>query len=224
MGTATRRTREQQAAVDEIAELLMGPDGKRLARMALTRFGRHLDAEELVSEAMVAVIVAIDKGTEILEPSGYVFRVMRNLLIKASGGQTIEFDDELAVENPNDPRGEKANEVDQETIDEAFDEIRVQLESSGAPAPQVSAALAKLALGDAPTIPLDDLPSPIAGAAPDEAQWWPCAFLATLDLGMFPTNGRAGQSARKRRSRFIASTRKLLERLMAGSSQTGAQQ
>lgn len=190
----------------------MGPEGKRIALIARRHHGHHLEVAELIDEAMVAAILAVDRGVEIREPGGYLYRVMRNVLVDVGGGEAVDIDDETAI----DDRDDVGIEVDQSTVDELFDEIRVGLESSGAPATHVSAALAKLAVGDAPSIDLDDLPTPIAGAAPAEAQWWPCAYLATLDHGMFPVDGRAGQSARKRRSRFIASARTLLERLMAG--------
>ena len=221
MGTAVRRTRHQQEAIDGIAVMLNGSEGERIAKIAQANHGRHLDPVELISEAMIAIILAVDKGAEILDPAGYAYRVMRNTLVDALGGDIDETDlDKFRDQTPpvvgSDRDPLDLPEPSQSDVNAVFDEIRIGLEAAGASVGQVSAALAKLALGDANSIYVADLPQPIAGAAPTDAQWWPCAFLATRDRSMFPHEGRAGQAARQRRSRFIGSTKKLLEKLTTG--------
>lgn len=218
MGTTVRRTRERQARVDEIARLLDGREGHRIAAIALRHHGTHLDDGELISEAMIAVMVAIDRGVEILDPAGYCFGVMRNVLLRAAGGRDVPVDpttyrfDEAQGHTADTGPGSR-DRIDQAEVDRRFDEIRAGIETSTVPVAVRAAALARLTLGDADGIEIADLPAPVAGAAPGEAAWWPCAFLATRDTRLFPPDGRAGQAARKARSRFIRTVRDLLDRL-----------
>lgn len=218
MGTTVRRTRERQARIDEIALLLNGPEGHRIAGIALRNHGTHLDAGDLISEAVIAVMAAIDRGVEILEPLGYCFGVMRNVLRRTVGGIEVMVDPttyrfDQAPTHTADAGPESRDRIDQAEVDRRFDEIRAEIETAPVPVAIRAAALARLTLGDAIGIDVTDLPAPIAGAAPDEAVWWPCAFLATRDVRLFPPDGRAGQAGRKRRSRFIRSVRDLLSQL-----------
>lgn len=218
MGTTVRRTRERQARIDEISVLLHGAEGSRVAALAQRSKGKHLEAEELISEAVIAMIIAIDRGVEIIEPLGYAFGVMRNVLLRTVGGReqpvdpsTYQFEDDPMF-RPDGGPGSR-DRIDQAEVDRRFDEIRSDIETSAVPVAVRAAALARLTLGDAEGIDVADLPAPVAGAAAHEASWWPCAFLATRDTRLFPPDGRAGQAARKARSRFIRTARDLLSRL-----------
>jgi DNA-directed RNA polymerase specialized sigma24 family protein len=223
MGTTVRRSREHQAQIDAIAALLTGEDGRRLARTVRTNHGRHLEVDELVSEAMVGVIRAIDRGREILDPLGYCYGIMRNATLRAIGGRAVPLDpttyrfqntESGTVVGGDRTLGPEAREhIDQADVDRLFDEIRTAIEVSPAPLAVRAAALARLTLGDAEGIDVSDLPSPVAGAAPDDAIWWPCAFLGSRDTRMFPRDGRAGQAARKARSRFISAAKALFHHL-----------
>lgn len=221
MGTTVNRTAAQQRRINEITEQLTGDEGKRRANIVCKRYGRHLDVDELINEAVIAVIDAVDRGVEIIKPMGYAYGVMRNVMLNVIGAREIPIDPTTHEERSNNVLEEAADptaggefeHIDQTDVDRRFDEIRIGLETSGAPTDVISAALAKLVLGDAEAINLDGLPQPIAGAAPDDAQWWPCAFIATLDQAMFPADGRAGASHRQRRSRFIRAAKSLLDRI-----------
>lgn len=221
MGTTVNRTAAQQQRINEITELLLGDEGKHRANIVRKNYGRYLDVDDLISEALIAMIDAIDRGIEIIKPMGYAFGVMRNVMLNAVGAREIPIDPTThedrsnnVLEEAGDPTSVGEFEhIDQSDVDRRFDEIRIGLETSGAPTDVIAAALAKLVLGDAEGIHLDDLPQPIAGAAPDDAQWWPCAFIATLDRSMFPADGRAGASHRQRRSRFIRAAKALLDRI-----------
>ncbi|MGA1344489.1 MAG: hypothetical protein ACO35E_00765 [Ilumatobacteraceae bacterium] len=223
MGTKVRRSREHQARIDAIATLLMGEEGRRLARTVRTNHGRHLDIGELVDEAMIGIIRAVDRGTDILDPLGYCYGVMRNATLRAVGGREVPLDPTTyrflddgvgtVIGGDRTPGPDGRDHVDQDEVDRVFDEMRAAVESSSAPVTVRAAALARLTLGDAEGIDVSDLPSPVAGASPDDALWWPCAFLAARDTRLFPPDGRAGQAARKARSRFISAAKALFDHL-----------
>jgi DNA-directed RNA polymerase specialized sigma24 family protein len=223
MGTAIRRSREHRAQIDEIALLLHGEEGRRLARTVRTNNGRHLEVEELVSEAMIGIIRAIDRGLEILDPLGYAYGIMRNATLRAVGGREalidpttyrfVNTEDATVVGGDRTPGPDGRDHIDQAEVDRLFDEIRIAVEASSAPVAIRAAALARLTLGDAEGIDVSDLPAPVAGAAPDDAMWWPCAFLAARDTRLFPSDGRAGQAARKARSRFISAAKALFHQI-----------
>ena len=218
MGTTVRRTRERQARIDEISVLLMGTEGRRLAATARRNNGPYLEDDDLINETAAVMIGAIDRGVEILDPLAYAYGVMRNQLRRLIGGREIPVDPttyRLEIDPTQTPEAGPGSRdrIDQVEVDRRFDEIRAGIETSRVPVAVRAAALARLTLGDADGIEIADLPAPVAGAAPGEAAWWPCAFLATRDTRLFPPDGRAGQAARKARSRFIRTVKDLLSYL-----------
>lgn len=216
MATTVRRTAKQQERIIEISTLLINGEGERLAGLVFARYGQHLEPDDLIGAALEAIVNAVDRGTEIIDPLAYSYGIMRNALVGVLGGAEVPLDPETHVlsEADSGPSGS----FDQTVVDREFDRIRNGLETSGADTAQIAAALAKLVIGDDDSIEVDGLPQPVAGAAPDEAEWWICAYLATRDDVMFPEEGRAGQTARKRRSRFISAAKSLVRRLQAESA------
>jgi hypothetical protein len=216
MATTVGRTAEQQDRIIEISTLLINGEGERLAGLVCARYGQHLEPDDLIGAALEAIVNAVDRGTEIIDPSGYSYGVMRNAMVGVLGGAEVPLDPETHVVPKED--SPPIESFDQTAVDREFDRIRAGLETSGADTAQIAAALAKLVIGDDDSIDVDDLPQPVAGAAPDEAEWWICAYLATRDDVMFPEEGRAGQTVRKRRSRFISAAKALVRRLQAESA------
>jgi hypothetical protein len=181
---------------------LESQDGVDSARKLLNkvRLG-FVEPKDVVAEALGNIWTHLVGNPDklIVDPPGYCYRVMDRVVLNMLNGRSkhrpigSDTDDNARGTGETDlQREELSNDVD------LVDAVRVYVEASGRKPGVVSAVLTYVVLIDANDIDCDDLPSPRAGAHPDQARWWPCLWLAYRDDTMFPEGGGGSAAQRKR--------------------------
>lgn len=172
------------------------------------------DAHDLISETRLRMLRRRDRAVaDGVEPpdniEAYATKVMKNVLNRAYGTPSpaaagaSDFDGDAYPEAVLD-RGD----VDAARARDRVGRLRSGIESIDCNPAERSAALSYITLfpaltgGEAERIDIADLPWPRAGARPDQAVMWPCAYLANQDRSMFPNDIGGGAAQRKRLSRF----------------------
>lgn len=172
------------------------------------------DAHDLISETRLRVLRrrahAVADGVEPPDNiEAYATEIMKNVLKRAYGAPSPAAPGRSDFDGDAYPHAVLDNgDVDAARARDRVGRLRSGIESVECNPAERSAALAYVTLfpaltgGDAERIDIADLPWPRAGARPDQAAMWPCAYLATQDRSMFPNDVGGGAAQRKRLSRF----------------------
>jgi len=213
---STAAARQQRTDRDD-ANAPRSPKGAATAK-ALCRSFRTgspaTDAYDLISETRLRMLRrrhrAVAAGVEPPDNiKAYATEVMKNVLKRAYGAPSPAAPGRSDFDGDAYPQSVLNNgDVDAARARDRVDRLRSGIESIDCNPAERSAALAYITLfpaltgGDAERIDIADLPWPRAGARPDQAAMWPCAYLATRDRSMFPNDVGGGAAQRKRLSRF----------------------
>lgn len=198
------------STIDEAAAFLRGA-GLHYARRQLRE--RRLPTalvEDVVQEALVAVLRAVEAGREIDNVEAYVTRVVRNVVVDFVRGKANRPEAALLSDDDVDPFAEVVDEGALPEGDVLAAEVLVDLRDAvsrrlAGDALAAAGALAVLAHRDPSggATPADDCPQPRGGATPDEAASWIGLFYAGR-RGWFveDDDGADTPAIRQRRSRW----------------------
>jgi len=201
------------STIDEAAAFLRGA-GLHYARSQLREL--RLPAtlvEDVVQEALVAVLRAVEARREIDNVEAYVTRVVRNVVVDFVRGKANRPEAALLPGDPDDEYDPFAEAVDERALPEGdvlAAEVLVDLRDAvsrrlAGDALAAAGALAVLAHRDPSggATPADDCPQPRGGATPDEAASWVGLFYAGRRDWFAPDDDGADTPAiRQRRSRW----------------------
>jgi DNA-directed RNA polymerase specialized sigma24 family protein len=209
----------------EAADYLAG-DGRHLASRYLQRLRlpSHL-AEDVRQETLLALHRAELRGSEVDNVEAYTARVMHNIAVDLVRGRVRRHESEivpLVVDDGPEPMLDGDDGVEVGVLAElALADARREAARRLHDRPTAAAgALAVLAHAD-PTDPAnaaDDCPSPVGGANESQAVAWVGLFYAGL-RDCWSDDGETA-AIRKRRSRYAADQRAVLDQALAAAGLT----
>jgi hypothetical protein len=197
---------ELHPEVVRVMEWLKTSEAVAYSRARISRSSLPFSAESLRDEALSRVWVMFNRNPdrESLENvASYMKTVMRSICAGKKPREDVippEELEEMEVEVERTLRSKKDDDVLQ---------LRTLVEIGAGRVEVKAAVLNVLTLTD-PVIDQSDLPQPRQGSKPEQARWWPAAFLATRNLTLFPQSGLSDAAQRQRLRRFMAECEQVL--------------
>lgn len=176
---------------DDVLEWLRTDDAARQARRLIARRGLSSSdvlADDVLNDAWIAVRLRMQspKPLVVETPGAYGTAVLRSVVRLMAKGRR-----HLDVEELTDLAGDAGVDLDHLSLDEhaLLDDLRVVVERMGAqPLWLTSALLSLVTLRAHPELRVDGVPTPQAGATPDQARAWPALWFAGR-RDIFPDRG-----------------------------------
>lgn len=216
-------------------EFLQSPAGRRAAETLIRKSRLPIDPGDLVVDAVHLIWATFDRNplrARLDNVKGYCVTVMKNIIRRTRIGRDVPLDENRVgreddydggdldpsdfgdVGDPVDGSDEPSNSDDPHR--DMLPVLRTLIETTDSDVAARSAALSFLVLEAEPDIHRSDLPSPLAGARPDQAVWWPCIHLARRDPDLFPGGGRNPAAQRQALKRAVDKASAVIDRVRAG--------
>lgn len=198
---------ELHPEVVRVMEWLKTSEAVAYSRAKISRSSLPFSAESLRDEALSRIWVMFNRNPdrESLENvASYMKRVMRSICAGKKPREDVTPPkelEEMEVEVERTLRPKRDDDVLQ---------LRTLVEIGTGRVDVKSAVLNVLTLTD-PMIDQSDLPQPRQGSKPEQARWWPAAFLATRNFALFPQSGSSDAAQRKRLSLFMMGCEQVLD-------------
>ena len=215
--TWTRRTaitsknperRKNSPFLQPCLDWLTSDEARRSTQTVARQYGLHIDIDDILGQATMKIWRQLDARPDmhIDNVTGYCYQIVKRLVVDVLrgklAGKTVDEKTvaditwyEKAGLSGGGTSSRSAGDIDQ------VDTVYARLEACGAHPRDVSAALTYVTLAGHSDVDYADLPKSKAGAKPEHALWWPCIWLATHDMTLFPIMDKGSSAQRKRLQR-----------------------
>lgn len=196
---------ELHPEVVRVMEWLKTSEAVAYSKATISRSSLPITAQALRDEALFRIWKMFERGPD-REPLENVAAYMKSVMSSICSGRDLP-------ERPFDPaklrgKGGLEKESRPDRSDDVL-QLRTLVEIGTGRVEAKAAVLNVLTLTD-PDIDRSDLPQPRQGANPDQARWWPAAFLATRNPALFPQSGSSSAAQRRRLYLFRAECEQVL--------------